>query len=236
MSASAAKCAANRLNAQKSTGPRTPEGKAASSRNALTHGLFCQDLLVADEDPQQLQSLQEDVMRRMRPRDAVEAQIAGQYLSCAWRVQRLHRAEQYLYQSHAASTRKQADGITPKPVTAAEAMFLTLQRNGEALEKLMRYEQRFFSTMLRCSRELRALQKEEIEDDVNVQNEATAEKAVVQNEATDTPRDHKPMSGQPLPAVLDLPLTPQAKRMSDAIDKALQQNVGFQRCSAMLRR
>jgi hypothetical protein len=29
---------ANRLNAQKSTGPRTPEGKAASSLNALKSG------------------------------------------------------------------------------------------------------------------------------------------------------------------------------------------------------
>jgi hypothetical protein len=40
--------AANRQNAQKSTGPTTDEGKAASSRNALKHGLLARDIVVAD--------------------------------------------------------------------------------------------------------------------------------------------------------------------------------------------
>jgi hypothetical protein len=43
MVATAAQIAANRANARRSTGPRTPEGKAASSRNALTHGAYAAD-------------------------------------------------------------------------------------------------------------------------------------------------------------------------------------------------
>ena len=35
---------ANRQNAQHSTGPRTPEGKAASSQNAVKHGIFVKQL------------------------------------------------------------------------------------------------------------------------------------------------------------------------------------------------
>jgi hypothetical protein len=37
--ATPAQIEANRRNARKSTGPKTAAGKAASSRNALTHGL-----------------------------------------------------------------------------------------------------------------------------------------------------------------------------------------------------
>ena len=37
---------ANRLNATKSTGPRTPEGKAAVALNALKHGLLSRECLV----------------------------------------------------------------------------------------------------------------------------------------------------------------------------------------------
>ena len=40
---------ANRQNAQKSTGPRTAEGKAAASQNAFKHGLFVKKAVIRDE-------------------------------------------------------------------------------------------------------------------------------------------------------------------------------------------
>jgi hypothetical protein len=50
--ASPAQIAANQQNAKKSTGPRTVEGKRRSSLNALTFGLFSNDIrqLFSDED------------------------------------------------------------------------------------------------------------------------------------------------------------------------------------------
>ena len=41
---------ADRANALKSTGPKTPEGKAIVSQNALKHGLTAQNACVTDED------------------------------------------------------------------------------------------------------------------------------------------------------------------------------------------
>jgi hypothetical protein len=49
--ATPAQIAANRANAQKSTGPRTAEGKAASRLNALKHGLDAESLIIPGEDP-----------------------------------------------------------------------------------------------------------------------------------------------------------------------------------------
>ena len=49
--ASVAQIRANRLNAQKSTGPRTAEGKAAASQNAAKHGLLAEQVVIKGEDP-----------------------------------------------------------------------------------------------------------------------------------------------------------------------------------------
>ncbi len=54
------KLEANRANARKSTGPRTPEGKARSSQNAYKHGLLARCIIPANdpvEDPADFDSL-----------------------------------------------------------------------------------------------------------------------------------------------------------------------------------
>jgi hypothetical protein len=48
---------ANRLNAQKSTGPTSPEGKATSSLNALKSGIDAWSHIIPGEDPAELETL-----------------------------------------------------------------------------------------------------------------------------------------------------------------------------------
>ena len=50
MAASPARIAANRKNAQQSTGPKTPEGKARSRANALEHGMAGTGIALPTED------------------------------------------------------------------------------------------------------------------------------------------------------------------------------------------
>src|SRR5712671_6894809 len=48
---------ANRLNAQHSTGPSTPEGRAAVRLNGLKYGLYAETLILPGEDPAEFDAL-----------------------------------------------------------------------------------------------------------------------------------------------------------------------------------
>jgi hypothetical protein len=53
---------ANRKNALKSSGPKTPEGKAVVRRNAIEHGLLAREVLLPGEDEEALNELHEDLI------------------------------------------------------------------------------------------------------------------------------------------------------------------------------
>ncbi|MHC4229729.1 MAG: hypothetical protein ACYSW0_20030, partial [Planctomycetota bacterium] len=67
---------ANRQNSQKSTGPRTVEGKAAVAHNALKHGLFSVDDVVFDEHQDDYDLLKEKLLIEMRPASYMELVLA----------------------------------------------------------------------------------------------------------------------------------------------------------------
>jgi hypothetical protein len=58
---------AHRMNAQKSTGPRSAEGKAASSMNALKSGIDAESALIRGEDKTALETLTAEYYRRFQP-------------------------------------------------------------------------------------------------------------------------------------------------------------------------
>jgi hypothetical protein len=93
---------ANRRNAQQSTGPRTPEGKAVSSRNATTHGIFCRDVVLRGEDPHLFEVTRDGFLDALRPQDAAQLALVVTAVSARWRMNRCQHAEARLIEQRIA--------------------------------------------------------------------------------------------------------------------------------------
>jgi hypothetical protein len=91
--ASEAQIEANRRNAQRSTGPRSPEGKAAASRNAVRHGLTSAQLILFDERPDDFERFYDDLRTAHAPADAAEDGLVERIAMVSWRLRRVWRAE-----------------------------------------------------------------------------------------------------------------------------------------------
>ena len=90
---SAKKAQANRQNALKSTGPKTPEGKAAVRLNALKHGLLSQEILLPGEDQEALRELGQNLRNELQPAGELENQLLDRIISACWRLRRVSRVE-----------------------------------------------------------------------------------------------------------------------------------------------
>jgi hypothetical protein len=88
-----AKLAANRANAQKSTGPKTIEGKANSSRNAFKHGLYSKRLVIDGEDAAALDALKADLRAEHQPANQTEEILVNELAEQYWRLRRARRLE-----------------------------------------------------------------------------------------------------------------------------------------------
>src|ERR1700754_3146256 len=75
---SPARAEASRRNGAKSNGPKTPEGKARASRNALTHGLRAgQHVVVEGESPEAFAAFEAALVADLAPDGALQALLAG---------------------------------------------------------------------------------------------------------------------------------------------------------------
>ena len=91
--ASAAQIAANRRNAPKSTGPKTPEGKAVVAENALCHGLRSERAVIFDESAEELAVFGAGIRRALAPADEYEAALVDRIIHIEWRLRRAWRIE-----------------------------------------------------------------------------------------------------------------------------------------------
>jgi hypothetical protein len=93
MSTSPAKLAANQANAQHSTGPRTEEGKSASSQNATKSGLFSTKDFVLPHELPIWTALDESIRAELRPSGPIEDALVSEIRSALWRLRRCGEIE-----------------------------------------------------------------------------------------------------------------------------------------------
>lgn len=130
----------NRLNAQLSTGPRTDEGKARSSQNAVRSGWFARRLRVAESQHQLYLDFENALHDELQPQGLLELEAFHDFVRASW-----HKRE-------VISAENEATESSP-------AAFLdeSLQR---ALDRLHRYERDFERRAAVARRDLRRLQSE----------------------------------------------------------------------------
>ena len=162
--ASTAQINANRENAKKSTGPRTEEGKARVSLNALKHGLLARDAVLPEEDPaefdQQLRGLEES----LRPENSLEFELVRQIADAQWRMRRLVRIETAFLSGAIEAQRQHEEIFHPddiQPGRAGETQLLGAGLLGrtQALLHLARYDAHLGRRYYRAIAELGRLRK-----------------------------------------------------------------------------
>jgi len=98
---------ANQANSQKSTGPKTEEGKAKSSRNRLSHGFASSTRFVQGEDPAEFNLLLDDLISEHQPATPTEQILVEQMAHHHWISLRATRLQDSIVASYLKT------GLTP---------------------------------------------------------------------------------------------------------------------------
>jgi hypothetical protein len=87
------KAQANRKNALKSTGPKTPRGKRYSRSNALKHGVYSKELLVSEADKPEFEEMRAGLEADLQPSTTLQGLAFDYIVVCHWRCKLALRLE-----------------------------------------------------------------------------------------------------------------------------------------------
>src|SRR5271157_3034998 len=133
--ATTAQIAANRLNAQQSTGPRTPEGKAVSSQNAFKSGLDADSQFCYGEERADFYRLQVEYFTRFSPQSPEERFHVDTLLRNEWSLRRLFRAEAHLWEFNTTHCSRRDGAPLGEGFNNSSPVFMRLHRRITLFEK-----------------------------------------------------------------------------------------------------
>src|SRR5580700_6359567 len=95
-----------------STGPRSAEGKARSSMNALKSGIYSKSLVISGEDPADLDTLRDEYFQRYHPALPEQRDQVDIIVRSTWTLRRLAVAEAQVW-AYTMGSRFQLDSAAP---------------------------------------------------------------------------------------------------------------------------
>jgi hypothetical protein len=147
---------ASRINGSKSHGPVSPEGKLASSRNALTHGMLSSTVVLKGESTDRFLGLLTDLFEEFQPQTPFEESLIQNMAVSRWRQMRIWGMEKASmdHEMRRQSEISNSAELNPpeQAATRAAIAFRTLSDDSRSLELINRYEARYDRQYLRAHR------------------------------------------------------------------------------------
>jgi len=173
--ASQAQIIANRRNAQKSTGPRTPDGKAAVSQNHVKHGLTAANDVISSESQADFDLYRNQLIAELAPASSMESMLAERIIGLSWRLKRIcfiqnqtidalnlpkpsnpltRLTESYIYKGLSQSQQNHSEMSSR---LALGRLAIKDFSNSRVLERLLMYERRIEHSLYKTILELQRL-------------------------------------------------------------------------------
>ena len=169
--ATQAQIIANRRNAQRSTGPRTPSGKTLASQNSLKHGLLARRNVITTESQEEFDHHRDALLNELDAQTPMESMLADRIVSLSWRLKRADLTQNQAIDTLIEETTTnplaklaKSFGIkgfaAPQPEPTDSHPDLTLGRialkdfsNARVLDRLLMYERRIEHSLYKTTLE-----------------------------------------------------------------------------------
>jgi hypothetical protein len=152
---------ANRRNAAKSNGPKTPEGRAAVRMNALKHGLTAAEIILPTvEDKLEFEQFQAAFEEECQPVGLLEQVLVEDMVVSRWRMNRVRKMEPgfFALRHHVMRRAIREDFSTLDAQAHLALIFRDDAHDADTIGKMSRYEARFERSFYKALKELQRLQ------------------------------------------------------------------------------
>jgi hypothetical protein len=148
----------NRMNAQKSSGPKSIPGKQRSRMNALKHNLSGQNLILMEAEAEAYNRMATCMLTDLKPKSEPERQIAQKIIDTHFRLNRIAAIENNMFSFGLVANETDSGNEDRIEVMAAQTR--AWMQHPNSFDALGRYETRLSRQLLKYQQEFERLQVE----------------------------------------------------------------------------